>query len=130
MSINTHLKIDQTLNGTVTENGKGYAKVTLLTLPIMIADSEGLVHGGFIFGAADYCAMVSVNNPLVVLAKSEVKFIAPVKVGEDITFEGKILEENGNRVSVTVIAMVQDTKVFSGTFYTSILDKHPLCTNL
>jgi acyl-coenzyme A thioesterase PaaI-like protein len=126
MHINTHLKIDQTLNGSVIEHAQGYAKVALLTTSIMVADEAGLVHGGFIFGAGDYCAMVAVNDPFVVLAKSEVKFIAPVRVGEEIIFEGRILEEDGKRVSVEVIALVAEKKVFSGTFYTAILEKHPL----
>lgn len=26
---------------------------------------QGLVHGGFIFGAADFAAMSAVNNPFV-----------------------------------------------------------------
>ncbi len=118
--------IDQTLSGTVIENREGYAKVALQTTSIMIADKEGLIHGGFIFSGADYCAMVTVNDPLVVLAKSEVKFIAPVREGEAVIFEGNVLEENGTRVSVEVVAMVADKKVFSGIFYTAILEKHPL----
>ena len=126
MKLNTHLKIDQTLNGTVIELKKGYAKIALQTTPIMIADKEGLVHGGFIFGAADFCAMASVNDPFVVLAKSEVKFLAPVKMGEVVEFEGTISEEKGNRAIVEVTGSVDDKKVFIGTFYTAILDKHVL----
>lgn len=126
MTLNTHLKIDQTLNGKVTTLKKGYAKVSLQTSAIMIADEQGLVHGGFIFGAADFTAMAAVNDPFVVLAKSETKFLAPVKEGELVTFEGHITEEKGNRATVEVVGSVAEKKVFLGTFYTATLDKHVL----
>ena len=126
MQLNTHLKIDQTLNGSVIELKKGYAKIALQATSIMIADAEGLVHGGFILGAADLCAMATINDPFVVLAKSEVKFLAPVKMGEAVEFEGTISEEKGNRATVEVTGSVDDKKVFVGNFYTAVLDKHVL----
>jgi len=126
MKLNTHLKIDQTLNGTVIELKKGYAKIALQTTSIMIADAQGLVHGGFIFAAADFCAMAAINDPLVVLAKSEVKFLAPVKEGEIVVLDGHICEEKGNRATVEVTGSVDDKKVFVGSFYTAVLDKHVL----
>ena len=46
MQLQTHLKIDSSLNGSITNLKEGYAQVTLKTLPVMAADAEGLVHGG------------------------------------------------------------------------------------
>jgi len=126
MKQNTHLKIDQTLSGKVTELKKDYAKITLQTTSIMTADAQGLVHGGFIFGAADFTAMTAVNEPFVVLAKSETKFLAPVKAGESVVFEGHIKEQSDKRATVEVVGNIADKKVFVGTFYTAILDKHVL----
>jgi len=70
MSLNTHLKIDNTLCGKVTKLEQNYAQVLLHTTAQMSADAQGLVHGGCIFGAADYAAMSAVNDPLVVLGAS------------------------------------------------------------
>jgi len=126
MQLNTHLKIDQTLNGNIIELREGYAKVLLKTTAIMIADKEGLVHGGFIFGAADFTAMAAVNDPFVVLAKSETKFLAPVKEGESVTFEGTITNQEAKRAIVEVVGSVDKKSVFVGTFYTAILEKHVL----
>ncbi len=126
MTLNTHLKIDQTLNGKVVTLKEGYAKIILQTSPIMIADEQGLVHGGFIFGAADFTAMAAVNDPFVVLAKSETKFLAPVKEGESVTFEGTITNQEGKRATVEVLGSVGERKVFIGTFYTAVLEKHVL----
>lgn len=126
MNLKTHLKIDQTLNGKVIELKENYAMIELKTTPIMRADKEGLVHGGFIFGAADFAAMACVNDPYVVLAKSEVKFLAPVKVGQSIVFEANVSETDGRKYIVKVVGTCQNKEVFTGAFYTVVLDKYVL----
>ena len=124
--LNTHLKIDKSLNGEVVELKDGFAKVELKTTQIMAADEQGLVHGGFAFCAADYAAMAAVNDPYVVLAKSEVKFLAPVKAGQSIIFEATITDTQGIKSTVEVVGFVGDKKIFTGSFYTATLDKHVL----
>jgi len=126
MELQTHLEINSRLIGKVVELREGYAKVKLETSEVMRADPQGLVHGGFAFSAADYAAMAAVNDPNVVLAKSESKFLAPVRVGEHVVFEGNITQSNGAKHTVEVIGMIRDKKVFSGTFYTVVLEKHVL----
>jgi len=126
MELNTHLKIDTSLNGKVLELSKGYAKIELKTTDIMRADEQGLVHGGFIFGAGDFTAMATVNDPFVVLAKSETKFLAPVKVGQNVVFEGNIIQSEGRKFTVEVDGFIDEKKVFVGTFYTVVLDAHVL----
>lgn len=126
MELKTHLKLNKELNGELIVLDEGYAKVELKTLESMVADEQGLVHGGFMFCAADFTAMAVVNDPYVVLAKSETKFLAPVKVGQNILFEGKIVQNNGRKQSIEVVGSVKDQKVFIGTFYTAVLEKHVL----
>lgn len=126
MELNTHLKIDNTLNGNILKLDKNYAKIELKTTDIMRADEQGLIHGGFIFGAADFAAMAAVNDPFVVLAKSETKFLAPVKVGQIVVFEGTIVENDGKKYTVKVVGSIGDKKVFAGIFYTVVLARHVL----
>lgn len=126
MTLNTHLKLDSTLNGKAVELGEGYAKIELQTTDAMRADEEGLVHGGFCFCAADFAAMAAVNDPYVVLAKSETKFLAPVKVGDTVIFEGTVNENDGRKQVVSVIGKVGEKDVFTGTFYTAVLKQHVL----
>ena len=52
MQPNTHLGIDPALCGHALALGDGTASVRLDTTPSMAADARGLVHGGFVFGAA------------------------------------------------------------------------------
>jgi len=128
MEIKTHKKINQKLCGKPIEiKDDLFAKVLLKTTEDMVADEKGLIHGGFIFGAADYCAMLTVNDPNVVLGSSEVKFLKPVKLGDILEFEGTIIYSDGHKRIVNVISKKQDgTKVFQGNFKCYILEKHVL----
>jgi acyl-coenzyme A thioesterase PaaI-like protein len=126
MTLNTHLKLDSDINGKVVELKDGYAKVEQITKEFMVADEQGLVHGGFAFCAADFAAMVAVNDPNVVLGKSEVKFLAPVKLGDTVIFEGNISAKDGAKATVDVVGCVGDKEVFKGSFTTFTLDKHIL----
>ena len=124
MDIDTHLKIDTNISGKCIELKKDYAKIKLTTKEFMCADSAGLIHGGFIFSSADYCAMLAVNNPNVVLAKSTTKFIAPVKIEDIVILEARVVSSDGFKSEVEVIATVNEKVVFKGTFFTATLKKH------
>ncbi|WP_345970947.1 hotdog domain-containing protein [Sulfurimonas sp. HSL1-6] len=126
MILNTHLNIDTALCGNVITLDKGYAAVELETTPAMAADDKGLVHGGFIFGAADYAAMAAVNEPTVVLAGSSCRFLAPSQVGETLLFKAECLENDGKKYQITVNAYCGETKVFSGEFTAVVLPAHVL----
>lgn len=126
MELNTHLKIDTSLCGKVVKLQKNYAEILLHTTQQMSADTQRLVHGGFIFGAADYAAMCAVNNPYVVLGASNSKFIAPVKVGDTVLSKATVTSNKGKKSVVDVQAFVSDTLVFEGSFTTFVLDQHVL----
>ena len=79
MDIKTHNKISQNLCGTPMKVEDGYCLVELNTSECMVADGAGLVHGGFIFGAADYAAMLVINHPNVVLGR--LNFVVRLKWG-------------------------------------------------
>ena len=101
--VRTHLAIDRRWSGEVTAVGAGTARVRLATLPEMVADADCLVHGGFVFSLADYCAMLTVNEPNVVLASAEMEFVAPVAVGDVIEATGALLGSEGRRHEVEVV---------------------------
>ena len=126
MQINTHLNINTSLCGKVTKLNANYAEVLLHTTQQMTADTQGLVHGGFIFGAADYAAMSAVNDPLVVLGSSSSKFIAPVKEGDAVLCKAAVLSEKGKKREVEVQAFVDEKLVFEGNFTTFVLANHVL----
>jgi acyl-coenzyme A thioesterase PaaI-like protein len=126
MQLNTHLNINTSLCGKVIKFQKNYAEVLLHTTQQMSVDTQGLVHGGFIFGAADYAAMSSVNDPYVVLGASSSKFIAPVKVGDAVIFKATVVSMKGKKVEVDVEAFVNEKLVYEGNFTTFVLPVHVL----
>ncbi len=125
MVLKTHLAIDKSLCGEVVELREGYAKVRLVTTQQMAADERGLVHGGFTFGAADFAAMAAINDPNVVLVAAQVRFLAPVVVGDVVECEA-IAQNKEKKAEVAVTAKVGDKEVMSGVFTTYTLEKHVL----
>lgn len=126
MQCNTHLNINTSLCGKVVKLEENCAEVLLHTTQQMSADAEGLIHGGFVFGAADYAAMTAVNDPYVVLGASTSKFIVPVKVGDAVLCKAAVVAEKGKKREVQVEAFVDGKTVFEGSFTTFVLDKHVL----
>jgi uncharacterized protein (TIGR00369 family) len=126
MQLKTHLKIDQGLSGSPVEVGEGYAVVELKTKENMRADEKNLVHGGFIFSLADYCAMLTVNEPTVVLASAKVDFKKPVVVGDTLRAEGRLLRAEGKKRWVEVKVYRNQDLVFFGEFLCVVPDKHVL----
>ena len=126
MKPNTHLSIDRRLCGEPLELGEGTARVALFALPEMAEDERGLVHGGFVFGLADYAAMLAVNDPNVVLAGAEVRFLMPVVVGEQLVAEAWVEETDGRKSRVRVEVVRDGDTVMSGEFRCVTLARHVL----
>ena len=122
----THLAIDPRLVGTPLEIAEGAAVVALVTLPEMAADERGLVHGGFVFGLADYAAMLAVNHPNVVLGGSEVRFLKPVVVGERVVASAVVEETAGKKIRVQVSVRRGEEEVLTGSFLCFTPERHVL----
>ncbi len=126
ITVRTHKSINHELCGVPIYLEDGNSKVKLVTTSSMAADETGLIHGGFIFGLADYAAMIAVNHPNVVLGSSEGRFLKPVKKGDTVVAEAKVEEIQGKKQRVLVSVTRQEEVVFSGVFTCFVLDKHVL----
>ncbi len=122
----THENIDHALCGDIKTLDRGYAEVVLTTTQDMAVDDMGLIHGGFVFGAADFAAMAAVNEANVVLATSHCQFLAPVKVGDMVIFKAKVQQKDGRKRNVEVEAFSYDVKIFTGLFRAVITERHVL----
>jgi acyl-coenzyme A thioesterase PaaI-like protein len=127
MDIKTHLKANTGLLGkpVKVETGKS-AIVELVANEFMVVDDMGLIHGGFAFGLADYAAMLAVNDPFVVLGSADVRFTAPVKMGQKMVAEALVESEEKRKRIVMVNISVEDRVIFKGTFICLVLDQHVL----
>ena len=126
VALNTHERINQDLCGEVILMERGYVEVRLTTTPEMVADNIGLIHGGFIFSAADYAAMLAVNEPNVVLVASDCQFLSPVKFHDEVRIVARVRHKEGRKRNIHVEAFVLDIKVFEGEFKTVITERHVL----
>jgi acyl-CoA thioesterase len=126
INLKTHTKIKKYLSGDIISLKENYAEVKLRCTKEMAVDDMGLIHGGFTFSAADFAAMAAVNDPYVVLIGAVSKFLAPVKVGDIVTFEAYAKFEDARKREVDVTGSINDIKVFEGKFDAVILPEHVL----
>ena len=127
MEIKTHLLAHGPLLGIPleVEDGKS-AVVKLVAIENMVVDEEGLVHGGFAFGLADYAAMLAVNDPNVVIGGANVRFTAPVKRGDVMIAEAKVIEEVKRKRLIKVEVKVDNRLVLTGELTCFVLENHVL----
>ena len=126
MQPDTHPNIDSELCGTLRELSDGQAVVELRTIARMAADDRGLVHGGFVFGLADYAAMLSINHPNVVLGAAETRFVAPVVVGDTLVATAVAQPAEGKKLPVEVVVLRGEDRVFQGRFICFTPGEHVL----
>ncbi len=129
-NLNTHQKIKKSLCGNVVFIEKGHSKTTLQTTGDMVVDSLGLIHSGFIFGAAEYAAVSAINEENIVIISSKTKFLAPAKNGDLIEFDAVAKFEDSRKREVKVIGEINEIKIFEGTYQAVILENHILKTKL
>jgi uncharacterized protein (TIGR00369 family) len=122
----THLSIAARRTGAPRELREGYSRVELATADEMRADERGLVHGGFVFGLADYAAMLAVNDPNVVLGSAQARFLKPVVSGEGLAAEATVVERDGRKRIVAVDVERDGELVFRGEFVCFVPDEHIL----
>lgn len=126
MDVKTHLRIDPALCGHPVTLSPGRAVVRLTTTPVMAADDRGLVHGGFVFGLADYAAMLAVNDPNVVLGAADVRFTAPAVVGDSLEATATVTENAGKKRLVDVVVRRAGETVLTGGFTCFVPPRHVL----
>ncbi len=122
----THLRISQDLCGEPEDLTEGRASARFVTTEQMVTDARGLVHGGFVFGLVDHAAMLAINDPFVVLGEANVRFTAPVKVGDEVIASAEVTETRGKKRVLTVSAKVGEREVLSGTMTAFVLEGHVL----
>ncbi len=122
----THELLDPELCGVPVECSEGRAEVEFVATARMRADATDLVHGGFVFGLADHAAMLAVGAPTVVLAGAELKFLAPVVVGDRVRATATTAETSGKKHLVDVVVRRDDTVVMEARLTCVVPTRHVL----
>ncbi len=126
----THAKVRSTLIGNIISLEHSKSKTTLQTTDEMAVDTLGLIHNGFIFGAAEYAAVLAVNEENLVVISSKVKFLAPAKSGDLIEFRALAKFEDSRKREIKVIGEINEIKIFEGLFQAVLLENHILKTKI
>lgn len=126
MDVRTHAAIDHALCGAPVMLAPGLAVVELEATARMAADAAGLVHGGFVFGLADHAAMLAVNQPNVVLVSAETRFLRPVRPGERLRAEARVIAATPPRYAVSCTVSRNGEPVFEGSFSCHVTRQHVL----
>lgn len=126
MDVRTHRRLDPQLCGTPVALEPGRAVVELEATAGMAADEQGLVHGGFVFGLADHAAMLAVNEPNVVLVSAESRFLRPVRPGQRLRAEARVVRGEPPRYAVQCAVRCGDAVVFEGSFACHVTRQHVL----
>ena len=126
----SHYEINQSLSGTLEELEDGYARVLFTATQDMVVDRRGMIHSGFIFGAANYAAMAAVNISTAILAVSKTNFLAPLSVNDEAVFEATAQQKDTRKRNVMVVGYFNNIKFFEGEFTIVVLEHHPLSIKL
>jgi acyl-coenzyme A thioesterase PaaI-like protein len=108
---------EKELIGELKELRIGDSGSSLLTIDEnMVLSKARVARGHHIFAQANSLAIALVDAEVAVTGSVEMKFLRPVHLGERVVAEGKVLKRKGNKYSVEVNALVNQEKVFSGTW--------------
>ena len=89
----------------------------------MIMDESKMIHAGFVFNAASFAAMAAINKKYSVLIASDVKFLAPIELGHEITFKAQAIQSDTKKCEVKVVGFLLDIKIFDSLFHIAVFDK-------
>ena len=98
------------------------SKVRFIPTEEMCIDSR-LIHSGFVFSAASHCALTALNKKNSLIIGADIKFLAPIELGHEITFRGEALQDDTKKCEVKVEGFLLDIKIFYGMFFIAVFDK-------
>lgn len=89
----------------------------------MVADDKMLIHYGFIFNSASFCAMAAVNEPNSIIIYSEVKFLSPLELGNEVIFKANSTHSDLKKREISVEGFLYNIKIFDAIFHIVVFDK-------
>lgn len=117
-------KINNELCGNIIERRANYASVRFTPTQAMITDDNMLIHYGFIFSSASFCAISAVNRPNAIIIYSEVKFLSPLELGNEVIFKAKVLQSDLKKREVLVEGFLFNIKIFDAIFHIVVFEQN------
>lgn len=117
-------KINKDLCGEIVNLSKNKAVVKFVPTEKMVVDDNMLVHYGFVFSSASFCAIAAVNQPHSMIIYSETKFLSPIELNSEITFKAHALQSDLKKREVVVEGFLYNIKIFDAIFHIVVFDKN------
>ena len=113
---------------TLAPTSKTFASVgDTATTTATVKDANGnVMTGQTVTWATSSASIATVNDPNVVLGHADVRFLAPVRVGERVVATASVTAEKGRKRTLQVSASVGEREVLAGTLTAFVLDRHVL----
>ncbi len=86
-------------------------------------DKKMLIHYGFIFNSASFCAMAAVNEPNSIIIYSEVKFLSPLELGNEVIFKASAIHGDLKKREIAVEGFLYNIKIFDAVFHIVVFEK-------
>lgn len=109
--------------GELIELYKNKAIVRFTPTERMIMDDSKMIHTGFVFNAASFAAMAAINKKYSVLIAADVKFLAPIELGHEVTFKADAIQGDTKKCEVKVEGYLLDIKILDSIFHIAVFDK-------
>ena len=93
----------------------------LRTGPEMAFSRTGIVRGHYLFAQANSLAVALVDADVVVTGSARVRFLRPVRVGEEVLARAELIRSRANKHLVDVTSRCGSEAVFRGLFVVAAL---------
>lgn len=124
--VKTHTELDASFAGHIESIATDKCIVSLITTERMSADAQNLVHSGFIGSAAEYAALVVVNEANGMIFSVSSQYYACARVGDEVRFTAKVRHSDSRKREVDVIAKIESIKIYEAKINIVIPEYHPL----
>lgn len=126
IKVRTHTELDVNYAGYIDAMKEDESFTTLSTSRMMQADSEHLTHSGFVGSAAEYAALIAVNEPNGMIYSVNSQYFACARIGDDIKYHATVKHSEGRKRDVIVIGKIEAIKIYEAHIIVVIPEYHPL----
>jgi acyl-coenzyme A thioesterase PaaI-like protein len=125
--VHTHQNLNPLFVGKIKDIQEGYARTELTPNIEMATDEHHLLFTGFIFNAANYTAMLAVNQENIITSSAKIIFLEPMKIStQPLVFEAMSKHKESRKKMIKVTGTQHGIKFFEGEFATLTYDSNVL----
>ena len=112
--------------GELLELERGVGGVSLMTItPDMVFEKHQWARGNEVFAQANSLALALADAPIALTGVANIKFKAPLRVGDKLIARGRVVRTRGNKYFIWVHTYRGVQEVFRGKFIVVAVEESP-----